>query len=161
MDIITESAIDFITHQVKAGADCIGIGDAFCSQIGPGLYWELAFEREKALVAHIHSLGALAKLHICGNTHSIMDGMIDTGSDVIDVDHLVPSMQPFAGRLGAKQVFSGKTDPVSVIQDGTAELISKNVKDSFEQANGRCIVSAGCEITPGTSIANMRAFSRC
>jgi uroporphyrinogen-III decarboxylase len=29
---------------------------------------------------------------------------------------------------------------------------------SLRQTGGRGIVSAGCEITPGTSIANMRAF---
>jgi uroporphyrinogen decarboxylase len=34
VDVIVESALDFIKHQVEAGAHAIGIGDAFCSQIG-------------------------------------------------------------------------------------------------------------------------------
>jgi hypothetical protein len=37
MDVIVDSALEFITLQVEAGAHCIGIGDAFCSQIGPAL----------------------------------------------------------------------------------------------------------------------------
>ncbi len=158
MDVIVECALEFITLQVKAGAHCIGIGDAFCSQIGPKLYQLLAFEREKRMVDHIHSLGALAKLHICGNTHSIMEGMIATGADIIDVDHLVPSMVPFAHLLGSHQVFSGKTDPVSVIQDGTPDQIAADVADCRQQGGGCVIVSAGCEITPGTSVGNMRSF---
>jgi MtaA/CmuA family methyltransferase len=160
MDVIVESALEFITLQVKAGAHCIGIGDAFCSQIGPELYQQMAFEREKRMVDHIHNLGALAKLHICGNTHAIMPGMIATGADIIDVDHLVPSMAPFQHLLGPRQVFSGKTDPVSLIQDGTSAQIATDVVECRNQAGGRVIISAGCEITPGTSEKNMRAFRK-
>jgi len=40
----------------------IGIGDAFCSQIGPELYQHFAFTRQRKLVEHIHSEGAIAKL---------------------------------------------------------------------------------------------------
>jgi uroporphyrinogen decarboxylase len=158
MDIITDCALEFIAAQVEAGAHCVGIGDAFSSQIGPDLYRQFAFEREKRMVDHAHRLGALAKLHICGNTAAILPDMIATGADIIDVDHLVPSMAEFAPLLGPRQVFSGKTDPVSVIQDGTPEQIAAGVRESQAQANGRCIVSAGCEITPGTSLGNMRAF---
>jgi uroporphyrinogen-III decarboxylase len=84
--------------------------------------------------------------------------MIQTGADIIDIDHLVPSMDEFASLIGRCQVFSGKSDPVTIIQDGTPEIIKQSVMNDFKQARGRCIVSAGCEITPGTSVENMRAF---
>jgi uroporphyrinogen-III decarboxylase len=160
MDVIVESAIEFITLQVEAGAHCIGIGDAFCSQIGPGPYRELAFPREKRLVDHTHSLGAKAKLHICGNTAPIMPDMIATGADILDVDHLVPDMGIFAGFLSPYQVFSGKSDPVSVIQNGTPQQITASVLACRAEARGRVIVSAGCEVPPDTPVANMNAFGR-
>jgi MtaA/CmuA family methyltransferase len=159
MDVIVESAMKFVSLQVGAGAHCIGIGDAFCSQIGPGPYKELAFEREKRLVDHIHSLGAKAKLHVCGNTAPIMKEMIATGADILDVDHLVPNMGEFAGFLSPTQVFSGKSDPVSIIQNGTPQQIAESVRKSRAEAGGRVIVSAGCEVPPDTSIENMRAFA--
>jgi MtaA/CmuA family methyltransferase len=158
MDVITESALEFITLQVEAGAHCIGIGDAFCSQVGPTIYRRFAWEREKQMIDHIHRLGALAKLHICGNTRPIMPEMIATGADIIDVDHLVPSMAEFVSLLGEKQVFAGKADPVSVIQNGDAACIATAVQSGWDEARGRAIVSAGCEITPGTSTENMHAF---
>lgn len=158
MDVIVASAKAFITLQVEAGADCVGIGDAFCSQIGPALYREFAFQREKELVDHIHSLGALAKLHICGNVSMLLPDMIATGADIIDIDHLVPTMADGARLLGPAQVFSGKADPVSVIQNGSADDILAAVCECEAQAKGRVIVSAGCEITPETTVANMRAF---
>jgi MtaA/CmuA family methyltransferase len=159
MDTIIECAMDFIALQIKAGAHCIGIGDAFCSQIGPELYTQFAYSRQKKLVDFIHSEGAIAKLHICGNTESILKKMIQTGADIIDIDHLVPTMKDFVSYLNPNQVFSGKSDPVSVIQDGSAEEIKYSVRKDSEHSNGRCIISAGCEITPGTSLENMRIFS--
>lgn len=159
MDIIVECAMNFISLQIKAGAHCIGVGDAFCSQIGPELYKQFAFERQKRLVEHIHNEGAIAKLHICGNTDSILPMMIKTGADMVDVDHLVPSTSVFARLLGPNQVFSGKIDPVTIIQDGTPEIIKQSVSDNSSEMGGRCITSAGCEITPGTSVENMMAFS--
>jgi uroporphyrinogen decarboxylase len=158
MDVITESAMNFIQLQIKAGSHCIGIGDAFCSQIGPDLYDRFAFNRQKLLVDHVHKLGAIAKLHICGNTSIILPEMIKTGADIIDIDHLVPTMSDFASLLAPHQVFSGKADPVSVIQDGSEKKIKDTVMNDFNQAAKRCIISAGCEITPGTSEGNMYAF---
>jgi MtaA/CmuA family methyltransferase len=155
MDIIVECAMNFISLQIKAGAHCIGIGDAFCSQIGPELYNLYAFGRQKKLVEYIHSEGALAKLHICGNTESILNAMIMTGADIVDIDHMVPSMKNFVPCLRKNQVFSGKADPVSIIQDGSLKLIKETAFTDYNEANGRCIISAGCEITPGTTKENM------
>lgn len=158
MDVFVASAKAFLIKQIEAGAHCVGIGDAFCSQIGPKLYREFAWGREKELVDCIHAHGAKAKLHICGNTSPILPDMIATGADIIDVDHLVPDMGAFRELLGPGQVFSGKCDPVSVIQNGTPVQISACVEESFRQAGGRAIVSAGCEIPPDTSVGNLRAF---
>jgi len=160
LDLIVDFAIEFADAQIAAGANCIGMGDAACSQIGPQLYKDFIWEREKLVIGHIRSKGVLAKLHICGNTTSILSDMVATGADIVDIDHLVEDMGPFADELAPGQVLSGKSDPVSVIQDGTEQDIADSVRDCAEEAKGRCIISAGCEITPGTSVENMKAFSR-
>ena len=158
MDVIVESALEFITLQVEAGAHCIGIGDAFCSQIGPKLYRELAWPGEKRMIDHIHNLGAIAKLHICGNTAPILRDMIATGADIIDVDHLVPDMSVFAAELAPNQVFCGKSDPVSILLNGKPETIIESVRAHHAEGRGRVIVSAGCELPPDTADENLRAL---
>ncbi len=158
LDIIVEAALELISYQIRAGANAVGIGDSFCSQIGPRLYRDLALPREKLMVDQIHALGGIAKLHICGNTVPILSDMIATGADIIDVDHLVPTLAPFVGMLRLGQVFSGKADPVSVVQDGAPKDIEQAVREDFVDAKGRLIVSAGCEITPDTTEDNIRAF---
>lgn len=159
LDIITESAIAFITPQVRAGAHCIGIGDSVCSLISPELYSEFCFDREKALVDHIHSLGALAKIHICGNISAILPEVIKTGADIVDIDHRTGPVTEAFKLLGPHQVFSGKSDPVSVVQDGDMEMIRSSSTAFFREASGRAILSAGCEVTPGTPAANLLFFS--
>jgi uroporphyrinogen-III decarboxylase len=84
--------------------------------------------------------------------------MIKTGVDIVDVDHLVPSMEPFTSLLSDNQVLSGNSDPVSVIQDGDKQRIFNSVQECFRQTKGRGIVSAGCEITPETSIENFSFY---
>lgn len=158
MEVIVAAAVAFIEHQVAAGADAIGIGDAFCSQIGPALYRKFAWEGERRMVEAIHGLGAKAKLHICGDTTPILPDMIRTGADIVDVDHLVRDMAPFAPLLGPHQVLCGNSDPVTVIQNGSPDRIVAQARACHLQTAGRCIVSAGCEITPETSADNFRAL---
>lgn len=158
LDIITESAIDFITLQVRAGAHCIGIGDSVCSLISPELYREFCFEREKAIADHIRSLGAYSKIHICGNISAILNDVIRTGANIIDIDHRTGPVTEAVSLLSHDQVFSGKSDPVSVIQDGTEAMIRKSVYSFYAEASGRTILSAGCEVTPGTGTGNLRFF---
>jgi len=158
LNIMTESAIGYITEQVKAGAHCIGIGDAVCSLISPDLYQEFVFPLEKVLVNHTHSLNAMVKLHICGNTTAILPDMIKTGADIVDIDHLVTSMGDFMPLFSEKQVPSGNSNPVSVIRDGNRESIAASVLECFKATNGRGVVSAGCEIPPDTSVENMMAY---
>ena len=159
LDMITESAMNFLEAQVKAGAHCIGIGDAVCSLISPELYLEYVFPLEKVLVDRAHQLGAKVKLHICGNTTAILPDMIRTGADIIDIDHLVEKMEDFVPLLSANQVVSGNSDPVSVIQYGTHEQLVASVESCFHSTAGKGIVSAGCEITPDTTVERMLDYS--
>lgn len=156
--VILENAREFIRLQVEAGADCIGIGDAACSQVSPEVYREFAFAGEKMLVELIHELGAVAKLHVCGNTTAILPDMIRTGADIIDVDHLVRDMTPFYPLLGPGQVLCGNLDPVSVVQDGTPAQIRAAAARLVAASGRRLIVSAGCEITPDTAPAHILAM---
>jgi len=160
LSIITENAMIFAEAQVKAGAHCIGMGDAVCSLISPDLYQEFVFPLEKEIVDHIHSLGAMVKLHICGNTSGIMPDMVKTGADIVDIDHLAGPMADYIDLFPARQVPSGNSNPVSVIRDGDSKAIEDNVKLCWTETRGRGIVSAGCEVPPDTSVENMLSYMK-
>jgi len=79
--------------------------------------------------------------------------MIKTGADIVDIDHLVHSMSDFKSLLDHSKSFVVKLIRLNN-SDGSPELIKITVIDDLNQSNGRCIISAGCEITPGTSNSN-------
>ncbi|MGI9264493.1 MAG: uroporphyrinogen decarboxylase family protein [Gammaproteobacteria bacterium] len=156
---ITENIRNWITLQGQAGAQLFGIGDAACSQIGPRFYREFIFDHHKDLVAHIHSLGAYADFHICGNTAAILPMVIETGVNMIDVDYLVEDVGSFAAMLGPRQVIRGTCDPVGAVQNGTPETIEQVVIETARVTGGKCMVAAGCEIPLDTPHENLKAMS--
>ena len=74
-DFVLEMGLRFAKVQLDAGAQLIGVGDAAASLIGPQLYDEFVWPYEKKLVDGLHALGAKVRLHICGNTSKILEGM--------------------------------------------------------------------------------------
>lgn len=148
-------AKDFAAAQIKAGANIIGVGDAVCSQISSDMYREFVQESHRELFAHIHSMGALVKLHICGNITHILEDLATEDIDILDVDWMV-SMGEAADKMGPDTMICGNLDPVSVVMNGTEETIREKfaeIKKSINPENW--IFMAGCEIPRDTPVENM------
>jgi MtaA/CmuA family methyltransferase len=160
---VYENAMSFAREQVKAGADVIGVGDAASSLIGPGLYREAVLSWEKKFVDTIHDMGALVRLHICGNTNALFGMLAEVKADIIDLDSMA-EMGPARREIGEGRLLSGNIDPVRVLQDGTPRDVTEGLARCFTAAGGRFYATcAGCEIPRGTPRANllaMRDFAR-
>ena len=155
MDMCLDGAIRFSKEQVEAGADIIGVGDAAAAIIGPDLYKQYVFDREVKLIEAIHKMGAMVKLHICGNITALLPMIAKTGADIVDVDHMVDLAEAIGG-LSEGQIVSGNYDPVGVLLQGSEADVDAAVRKCFAQMNGRrAIISAGCEVPRHTSHANM------
>lgn len=157
MDHCVEVEIEFARAQVTAGADTIGIGDAIASQISPRTYEQLIWPRQKRLVAAIREMGALVKLHICGDITHLLPGIADLGVDVLDVDHMV-GLDRVRKHVGRRVALAGNLDPVACVYHQTPETIRRALVDAYAQAGNPYLVNAGCEIPPGTPPANLRAL---
>jgi uroporphyrinogen-III decarboxylase len=151
--------VEFARAQIAAGATLIGIGDAAASLIGPRIYNKLVQPFETKLITAIRSMGALVRLHICGNTRKILAGMGQTGADIVDLDFLSPLGEGRAA-MGESQVLLGNMDPVRVVRDGTPRSIEAALEECYQQAGPRYIVGAGCEIARATPPANVLAMTR-
>ena len=157
MDRCLQTAIDFARAQVESGADTIGIGEAVASQVSPQIYESLILPLEKRLVDAVHGMGALARLHICGNTTHLLPGIATLGVDIVDVDHLVD----FAAArrlLGPNVVIAGNVDPVSCVMRGPAAAVRAGVERCQAAAGGRFMVNAGCEIPAATPPDHLKAL---
>jgi len=156
-EITVEAAIRFAHLQIEAGADIIGIGDAAASLVGPALYKEFVWPQEKRLVDAIHAKGGRVRLHICGNTRRILDGMAKLGCDMVDIDYPVP-LEKARSAMGLQQTLAGNLDPVRDILNGSPESITHALEALQQQAGARWIVAAGCEIARGTPHENLHAL---
>ena len=118
LEICVEVEIAFARAQIEAGADIIGLGDAVASLISPAMYRRFALPYEQRIFAAVHEMGAVPRLHICGKTNKIVDDMVQSGADIIDLDWMV-DMEAAAAQFGDRVSFCGNFDPVAVMLQGT------------------------------------------
>jgi MtaA/CmuA family methyltransferase len=154
---VVELELSFAREQIRAGADVIGIGDAAASLVGPQIYQEFVWPYEKKLVEGVRQLGAKVRLHICGNTRRSLEPMGRLGCDIVDLDSLAP-LSEARQQMGAAQVLLGNLNPVTVLRNGTAPLVTSAVAECHRQAGPRFVVGAGCEVPRDTPVANLEAL---
>jgi MtaA/CmuA family methyltransferase len=157
MDLCVNVGVAFARAQIEAGTDTVGVGDAIASQVSPTTYERLIQPRQKRLVKAIQSMGAWAKLHICGDITHLLPGIADLGVDILDVDHMV-RMSAVREAVGMRVTISGNMDPVSVVRNGTPAGIRQAIRSIYEEVGNPYMVNAGCEIPSGTPPSNLRAL---
>ncbi len=159
LEICTEVAIAFARAQIEAGADIIGLGDAVGSLVSPPMYRRFALPYEQRIFAAVHEMGAIARLHICGNTNRIVADMVESGADIIDLDWMV-DMAGAAETYGDRVSFCGNQDPVVVMLEGAPDEVYAAARHCMEIGGPRSISNAGCEIPLGTPHENLHAQSQ-
>jgi len=155
LELCTQAAIRFAIAQVEAGADMIGIGDAVASLMSPRLYREFALPYEQRIIRAIHDSGAQAKLHICGNTSRHLPDMAKTGADIVDIDWMVDMGEAVRALNGHSA--NGNYDPVGVLYQGSPDDVAQAVRRCLAVADGRSMISAGCEVPADTPHENLLA----
>lgn len=158
-EFVIQIELEFAKAQIAARADVIGIGDAAASLVGPKFYDEFVWPYEKKMVDGVHALGARTRLHICGNTRPILEGMGKLHCTFVELDSLAP-MSEGREKMGPEQVLLGNIDPVRVLRNGTPAAIYEAVGECHRQTGNRFMVGAGCEVPRDTAPANLQALVR-
>jgi len=151
--------LEFARAQHQAGAELMGVGDAAASLVGPRIYTEFVWPAQKQLIDGLHAMGLRVRLHICGRTRKLFDGMGRLGAEIVDLDFLAP-VDEARRAMGPDQVLLGNIEPVGVLRNGTPELVWSAVAECHRQAGPRFIVGAGCEVVRDTPHQNIRAMAR-
>lgn len=156
--VLVDLAAEFAAAQHQAGADVIGVGDAAASLISAEVYESMVLPWEQKLFERIHEAGALVKLHICGDTTHILDGMAKAGADVIDLDWMV-DLGTARERLGPHVTLCGNFDPSAVLLMQGPEEVREASRQCRDQAGqDRFVLMPGCEVPRDTPVENFRAL---
>lgn len=161
LEVCTRAGVAFAKAQLAAGADLTSIGDSAAGQslISPAMHARLAFPHEREYKRQLGE--GLLSLHICGKTNEIIPCMLDTGCEVLEVDHyndLEATLRRAAGRTSVW----GNLDPSSVICLGSRELVLEQSRRAVEMAKSltwRFALCPGCLVGANTPDANVRAMT--
>jgi MtaA/CmuA family methyltransferase len=156
-----KAAAAFIRLMAGAGADMVSNGDSPAGPdlISPAMYGAFAQPYERELAEQAHALGLPYALHICGNTTRILDAMLATGADALELDYKTDVRRAHESMKG-RAVFIGNIDPSSVLALGMPALVEARTRELlqvFADTPG-FILNAGCAIPAETPPANLRAM---
>lgn len=157
----TEAGIQFIRLMAETGAHMVSNGDSVAGpeMIPPEFYREFAFPYEKELADEAHRLGLSYTLHICGDTEVILEDMVKTGADALELDYLT-DIQKIYDHCHYSTLMIGNLDPSGVIKYGSKELVKQKTMELLEiyRDSPRLMINAGCAIPPDTPSENIRAM---
>lgn len=163
VDFTTQVSIELGRAFAGSGAHAVVLGEATCSPsfISPGTYRKLVLPAHRRVVAELRRAGWEAVcLHICGNLVPILEDVLSTGVNLLDIDHQLPAGEALEKNRG-RAVLRGNLDPSAVFAFGTEEAIDRAVTELKAQVGGRggrggWIYGSGCDVSPGTPQENLR-----
>lgn len=161
LEYCTEATCQFIRLMAQTGCDMVSNGDSPAGPdlIPPELYRQYAFPYEKRVVEEAHNAGLPYTLHICGNTGLILNDMIDTGADALELDYKT-DIHRIAEVFNNRITLIGNIDPSGVLALGTPEQVRAKTRELIKimGKSNRFILNAGCAIPPHTPEGNLRAM---
>lgn len=167
MEMTTEALIQFAKAEFEMGANIVQCGDSLASLdvISPQMYKKYVFPYEKkffeAMKPYKEKYDGLTLLHICGNTAEIMDLLVQTGTDILEVDYKVDLMH-YKQHISNGVCLMGNLNPAGALLAGTPQDVEKEAIDCIKNAaaEGGFILGSGCEVAIDTPIENMKAMVR-
>ena len=161
LEYSTGITLQFIQLMSETGAHMTSNGDSVAGPelISPAMFRTFALPYERKIVERSHSLGLPYFLHICGNTSRIIDEMLETGSDGLELDYRTDAAMAHA-KMKDRAVFIGNIDPSGVLALGTPQLVEEKTRELLNIFidTPRFILNAGCAIPPITPLENLRAM---
>lgn len=157
----TDITLQFIRAMAETGAHMTSNGDSIAGPelISPDMFRTFALPYEQRIVREAHALGFPYFLHICGNTEPIVDAMLETGSDGLELDYRTNPLLAH-DKMRDRAVYIGNIDPSGVLALGTPELVEQKTRELLTvfADTPRFILNAGCAIPPITPPENLKAM---
>jgi uroporphyrinogen decarboxylase len=159
LEYCTKVSCQFINLMTETGVDMVSNGDspAGPEMISPEMFREFALPYEKELVEVAHNKGLPYVNHICGNTDLIIEDMLKTGTDGLELDYKT-NIHLILKHLGDSKLFIGNIDPSGVLALGSIEEVRSRTRELLEvyKDSPRLVVNAGCAIPAETPSENIK-----
>ena len=163
LDYCTSAATQFIALMAETGVPIVSNGNSTAGpdMVSPAIYRRFAQPYDRRVAEFAHGLGLPWLLHICGKTDRILEDMVATGADGLELDYKT-DVTLARDTLAGRTTFIGNLDPSAVLARGTPALVAEKTRELIEAfaGNPRFILNAGCAIPASTPAENLRAMMR-
>ncbi len=161
LDHCTEVVRTYIEAQFKAGADGSSIGDSIAGPdvCNPKHYYQFGFPYEKKLFSALKEEGGgPVSLHICGDATEIVEDMIETGADVLELDYKI-DQNSVRETVDKRVAFLGPLDPVLFSHGEPEEIYDRTVELlAIWGDHDGMIFGPGCAMNAKTPEENIKAM---
>jgi uroporphyrinogen decarboxylase len=146
------------------GADMLSMGDSPVIMLGAARYAQWALPREQEVIQALReTTEALVSLHVCGDSTALLPAMVQSGADVLEVDHFLNIATACEG-VPDEMALWGNIDPVGVLCQASPEETEGACRRTLETVGGaarsRFVLSSGCTLAPETPAENVHALIR-
>ncbi len=166
LDMVLEVHERLVRNAIRAGADCISLGDDYATKMGPLMspetFKKYFYPRLAKLVSAIHEEGGKVIKHTDGNIWKLIDMLVDTGADALG------PLEPDAGmfldevkkKYGDRVAVVGNIDCKHILPSGTEEEVEKAVKELIKKVSpgGGHLISSCNSIHSGVNPLNYLAM---
>jgi uroporphyrinogen decarboxylase len=146
-----------IVSKIEKGANIIVVVDPIASGslISGQMFMDFSFPYLKNMTKKITENGAIPSLHICGDSTSLIDLMIKTGAEILELDHQVDIVKLKKNR---EICIQGNINPPDLITK-KPEQVFKETKHLIEDVGNKgFILSTGCDVPYNASFENIKSM---
>jgi MtaA/CmuA family methyltransferase len=158
-----QATAQFLRLMGATGVHMVSNGDSVSGPelVSPRIYRKYALPYEKRIAAAAREVGLPYALHICGKTNLILEDMVSTGADALELDYRT-DVELARAKMDGRVTFIGNIDPSGVLALGTTEMVEEASRALLRvfATTPRFILNAGCAIPATTPPENIHALVR-
>ena len=167
MDKVTQTVIEYLKSQIKAGAQAVQLFDTWAGVLSPGDYKKFALPYVKKAIDGIKNQGSGVRgqgsedrtpiIYFVGECAGLLEEIKTCGADVIGIDWRI-NIDDAIKRLGSNFSVQGNLDPCALFlpKDKIRECV-KEVLNRASFARGH-IFNLGHGVLPETPVENVTAM---
>lgn len=162
LDVCTDAIVRYGIAASEAGAHGIAFGDSVAGLINREMYMKFALPYAQKVISEIRKKTGLPVFyHVCGNANHILDLLVETGADCIEVDSMV-DMKKFKDIAWKKCCVEGNISTIDSLYEGTVDDVRREafVLLDLWGNNGGFILSSACEIPRNSPSENVMEITR-
>ena len=155
----TEVVIAYGRAMAQTGVDGVQFGESSASLASVEILEEFILPYAQRVIAALKQSGVDAFLHVCGRSGHLLEGLVRSGADCLEIDSLVALEDVFTA-VGEAVCVRGNVDTVLLL-NGPEQTIREAAHGCLSIAgcrHGRLILSPGCGVPKMTPASHILAL---